>query len=112
MIVSYQWLRDYVAFDLTPAQLCEKLTTLGLESYIVSQHAPYLSEIIVGEILECVRHPQSDHLSICQVNIGADNPQQIVCGASNVAKGQRVPVALPGAVLPGGLEIKPVKLRG
>ena len=112
MIVSYQWLRDYVAFDLTPAQLCEKLTTLGLESYIVSQHAPYLSEIIVGEILECVRHPQSDHLSICQVNIGADNPQQIVCGASNVAKGQHVPVALPGAILPGGLEIKPVKLRG
>lgn len=112
MIVSYHWLHDYVAFDLTPEQLCEKLTTLGLESYVVSQYESYLNKIVVGEILECVRHPQSDHLSICQVNIGAETPQQIVCGASNVAKGQRVPVALPGAILPGGLEIKPVKLRG
>ncbi|MCF7801745.1 MAG: phenylalanine--tRNA ligase subunit beta [Candidatus Marinimicrobia bacterium] len=112
MIISYQWLRDYVDFDLTPAELCEKLTNLGLEAYVASQYEPFLNEIVIGEVIECVPHPNSDHLSICQVKVNADSIQQIVCGAPNVAQGQRVPVALQGTTLPGGLEIKPVKLRG
>ncbi|MCF7797524.1 MAG: phenylalanine--tRNA ligase subunit beta [Lentisphaeria bacterium] len=112
MIISYQWLRDYVEFTLSPEELCEKLTSLGLEAYVSSQYEPFLNEIIIGELVACQPHPDSDHLSICQVQVNQADIHQIICGAPNVAQGQRVPVALPGTMLPGGLEIKPVKLRG
>ena len=66
----------------------------------------------MGKVLTCERHPNADKLSVCTVDVGEEHPRTIVCGAPNVAAGQTVPVCLPGAVMPGGFEIKQVKLRG
>ena len=112
MQVSYQWLSEYVDLtNISPAQLADKMSRTGIEVEEVLPLDAGLKKIVVGEVLECVDHPNSDHLHICQVNIG-DEVTQIVCGAPNVAAGQKVIVALPGARIVDNIKIKKGKIRG
>src|SRR5690625_3948674 len=113
MLVSLNWLKNYVDLqDLTPEQLGEKITKSGIEvdgmEYIVNEKS---ENIVVGYVKECEQHPNADKLKLCQVDVG-EEVLQIICGAPNVAQGQKVVVAKPGAVLPGNFKIKKVKLRG
>ncbi|WP_134684695.1 phenylalanine--tRNA ligase subunit beta [Brevibacillus migulae] len=113
MRVSYQWLSEYVDLsDITPEELAEKLTRSGVEVDAVEYRNQGVSQVVVGYVKERSKHPDADRLSVCLVDAGQGEDLQIVCGAQNVAQGQKVPVALPGAKLPGGLNIKRSKLRG
>ncbi|NGQ94448.1 phenylalanine--tRNA ligase subunit beta [Brevibacillus sp. SYP-B805] len=113
MKVSYQWLSDYVDLsDITPHELAEKLTRSGIEVEAVEPRNLGVSHVVVGYVKERSKHPDADRLSVCIVDAGQGEDLQIVCGAANVAQGQKVPVALPGAKLPGGIVIKRSKLRG
>lgn len=117
MLISLQWLREFVPFKGTVQELAERLTMQGLEVEAIIDPFESIAAIVVGHVLECSPHPESDHLSVCSVDLGAcpagkDGPVQIVCGAPNVAKGQKVPVAPMGATMPGGMQIKKTKLRG
>jgi phenylalanyl-tRNA synthetase beta chain len=112
MRLSYQWLNDYVDIrDITPEELADALTRVGLEIEGIERRNQGVSGVVVGEVLHVEQHPNADRLRVCQVNVGEVEPYTIVCGAPNVAPGQRVPVALPGAILPGG-KIGKAKLRG
>jgi phenylalanyl-tRNA synthetase beta chain len=113
MYVSYKWLQDYV--DLTgisPEELAEKITRTGIEVEDVEKKGEKLKKIVVGHVLTCEDHPNSDHLHLCQVDIGEEEPVQIVCGAPNVAAGQKVIVAKAGARIAGNVKIKKGKIRG
>ena len=118
MNISYKWLKEYVDFDLTPQQTADALTSIGLEVGTVEEVQSVkggLKGLVVGEVLTCEMHPNSDHLHVCSVNIGEAEPSQIVCGAPNVAAGQKVIVATLGTVLYDGdqsFTIKRSKLRG
>lgn len=113
MLVSYKWLQEYVDLEnVTALELAEKITRSGIEVDGVEQLSKELKGIVVGEVLECEQHPQADKLKKCLVDIGEGTPVQIICGAPNVAKGQKVVVAKVGAVLPGNFKIKKAKLRG
>ena len=118
MNISYKWLKEYVDFDLTPQQTADALTSIGLEVGSVEEVQSIkggLKGLVVGEVLTCEMHPNSDHLHVCSVNIGEAEPSQIVCGAPNVAAGQKVVVATLGTVLYDGdqeFTIKRSKLRG
>lgn len=118
MNISYKWLRDYVDFDLTAQQVADALTSIGLEVGSVEEVQSIkggLEGIVIGEVLTCEPHPNSDHMHVCTVNIGSEEPQQIVCGAPNVAAGQKVVVATLGTKLYDGdqcFTIKRSKLRG
>lgn len=112
MKVSVKWLKSLVNFDDTPQELADKLTMAGIGVEGIENLGELLDEkIVVGEITEVQQHPDADKLSLCQVNVG-EEVLAIVCGATNVDKGLKVPVALPGSILPGGLKIKKAKLRG
>ncbi|MGM0903428.1 MAG: phenylalanine--tRNA ligase subunit beta [Bacillota bacterium] len=113
MLVSYKWLQDYV--DLTGVsaeELGEKITKSGIEVEGVETLNEGLKGIVVGHVLECEKHPNAEKLNKTLVDIGEEEPVQIICGAPNVAKGQKVAVATVGAVLPGNFKIKKAKLRG
>jgi phenylalanyl-tRNA synthetase beta chain len=114
MKISLQWLGNYVDLSgLSAAQVADALPMLGIEVESVSTAGlPPLQNVVIGEILSFEKHPAADKLAVCRVNAGGGEPLQIVCGAKNFKAGDRVPVALPGAVLPGGFEIKVSKLRG
>lgn len=118
MNISYKWLKEYVDFDLTPQETAEVLTSIGLEVGSVEEVETIkggLKGLYVGKVLTCEPHPNSDHLHITSVDLGKEAPQQIVCGAANVAVGQKVIVADLGCVLYDGDEsftIKRSKLRG
>lgn len=112
MNLSFQWLREFVPFDGTPAQLSDLLTFAGVEVEDVRQRGVEAGHVVVAQILESKQHPNADRLSVCQVDDGSGQPRQIVCGAKNYKVGDKVPLALPGAVLPGGIKIKEGKLRG
>ena len=118
MNISYKWLKEYVDFDLAPEAVAQALTSIGLEVGSVEEVQSIkggLKGLVVGEVLTCEMHPNSDHLHVCSVNIGEAEPSQIVCGAPNVAAGQKVIVATIGTVLYDGDEqftIKRSKLRG
>src|SRR4051812_47404256 len=113
MRVPLSWLRDYVDFDLPPERLAERLTLLGLEVQGIERIGADWSSVVVGELLEVVPHPRADRLNLTQVRVtGEDQPRQIVCGAHNIKAGQRVPVALPGAVLPGDKRIGVSTIQG
>ena len=118
MNISYKWLRDYVDFDLTAEEVARALTSVGLEVDGVEEVQSIkggLEGIVVGEVLTCEPHPNSDHMHVCQVNLGQAEPEQIVCGAPNVAAGQKVIVATLGTKLYDGdqcFTIKRSKLRG
>ncbi len=106
MRVPLSWLRDYVDVQLTPEQLAERLTLLGMEVKSVERWGSDWENVVVGELLAVERHPNADRLSLARVTTGDGTALEIVCGATNIAAGQRVPVALPGAVLPGGRRIE------
>ena len=118
MNISYKWLKEYVDFDLGAEQVAEALTSIGLEVGSVEEVPAIkggLQGLVVAEVLTCEPHPNSDHMHVCSVNIGAEEPVQIVCGAANVAQGQKVIVATLGTKLYDGDEcftIKRSKLRG
>ncbi len=113
MKVSYQWLSEYVDLTgVTPHELAEKLTRSGIEVEAVEPRNAGVSNVVVGYVKERSKHPDADRLSVCVVDAGQGEDLQIVCGAPNVAQGQKVPVALIGAKLPGGIHIKRSKLRG
>lgn len=118
MNISYKWLKEYVDFDLGAEQVAETLTSIGLEVGSVEEVQAIkggLQGLVVAEVLTCEPHPNSDHMHVCSVNIGAEEPVQIVCGAANVAQGQKVIVATLGTKLYDGEEcftIKRSKLRG
>ncbi|GGE17811.1 phenylalanine--tRNA ligase beta subunit [Marinithermofilum abyssi] len=113
MKISYEWLSEYVDLEgVTPEQIAEELTRGGIEVDIVEQRDAGVENVVVGYVMEAKQHPNADKLRVCQVDAGREEPLQIVCGAPNVARGQKVPVALHGAKLPGGVKIKNTKLRG
>lgn len=112
MLLSLNWLREFVPYTGDVATLAHRLTMLGLEVEEIRNPFAALSSIVVGYVAERLAHPSSDHLSVCKVDIGTGEMLDIVCGAPNVAAGQKVPVAPVGTVMPGGLEIKKAKLRG
>lgn len=113
MRVSYQWLSEYVDLnDVTPERLAELLTSGGLTVDAVTTRNQGVEGVVVGAVLACEQHSNADRLKVCQVDAGTGEILQIVCGAANVRAGVRVPVALVGAKLPGGVEIKRAKLRG
>ncbi|MDE6310185.1 MAG: phenylalanine--tRNA ligase subunit beta, partial [Muribaculaceae bacterium] len=118
MNISYKWLRNYVDCDLTPDELAAALTSLGLETGSVEEVESIrggLKGIVIGKVLTCDEHPNSDHLHITTVDLGDGQPTQIVCGAPNVAAGQTVVVATVGTTLYDGdkeFQIKKSKIRG
>lgn len=112
MLVSYEWLSQYVDLEgIAPEDIAEELNRTGIEVEVIYTRNPGVSGVVVGEVLFVEPHPKADRLKVCSVNVGKGQLLQIVCGAKNVAKGQRVPVALVGAKLPGGMQIKKAKLR-
>ncbi|MFC6165154.1 phenylalanine--tRNA ligase subunit beta [Lactiplantibacillus dongliensis] len=112
MRISYAWLRDYLKLDLPADELAEKIERTAVEVDGVIRPSEGLKKVVVGHVLECVPHPNSDHLHICQVDVGEADPIQIVCGAPNVAAGQMVIVALPNSWIGGHTKIKRSKMRG
>ncbi|MFT4058544.1 MAG: phenylalanine--tRNA ligase subunit beta [Legionella sp.] len=112
MKLSKLWLREWVNFSLTEDELASQLTMAGLEVDAVSPVAGPFTHVIVAEVLSTKPHPDADKLTLCEVNINADKPLQIVCGASNVRAGLKVALAMIGANLPGDFKIKESKLRG
>lgn len=113
MLVSFNWLKDYVQLsDITAVELAERLTRSGVAVDIVHQLNKGVSNVVVGHVVSREQHPDADKLSVCQVDVGEEELVQIVCGAKNVAQDQKVAVAKVGAVLPGNFKIKKAKLRG
>ncbi len=112
MILTRSWLEEWIDLsDISTDELCATLNAIGLEVDRVERFR-MPERIVVGKVLACEKHPDADKLNVCRVDVGDGDVRQIVCGASNVAAEMFVPVALVGATIPGGLEIKPVKLRG
>jgi len=112
MRISYAWLRDYLKLDLPADELAEKIERTAVEVDGVIRPSEGLKKVVVGHVLECVPHPDSDHLHICQVDVGEADPIQIVCGAPNVAAGEKVVVALPNSWIGNHTKIKRSKMRG
>lgn len=112
MFVSYKWLQEYVDLSgISADELAEKITKSGIEVEGVEKKSEGLKGIVIGHVVEREPHPNADKLNVCQVDLGSETVQ-IVCGAPNVDKGQKVAVATVGAVLPGNFKIKKAKLRG
>ena len=112
MRVPESWLRSFASPDWTSEEIADRLTMAGLEVEEASAAAPPFHGVVVAQVRSVARHPNADKLSVCEVDVGDGGLRTIVCGAPNVAAGMRVACALPGAELPGGFAIKPVKMRG
>ena len=112
MQVSIKWLKDYIDFDWSAEELADRFTMAGVPVENVIRADEGLDKVVTGRIEKLEKHPDSDHLQICQMNVGEKELIQIITGAQNVAEGQVVPVAMVGAHLPNGLHIKKGKLRG
>ena len=114
MKFSLNWLKDYVALEAPAAEIARAITFLGFEvEQVIATGLPALAHVVVGEVMARERHPNADKLSVCQVDVGpAGGAKTIVCGAQNYSVGDRVPVALPGAVLPGDFVIRQSRIRG
>jgi phenylalanyl-tRNA synthetase beta chain len=113
MRVPYEWLQEWVGTTLPARELGERLTMTGTKLEAVHAHGVGAVEhFLVGRVLDAARHPDADRLTVCSVDVGDGEPRQIVCGAPNVAAGQLVAVAGPGAVMPDGTKLKKAKLRG
>ncbi len=113
MLISCRWLARHIDLSgLTAEELANDLTIHTAEVEGVERFAPWLADVVVGEVVVCEPHPDADRLSLCRVNIGDGETLPIVCGASNVARGQKVAVARVGTVLPGDLKLKKTRIRG
>ena len=115
MKLSYNWLKDYIKCELSAQQIAEAMTSIGIEVDSVEEKEVIeggLKNVVVAQVLTCEAHPDSDHLHVTTVNDGGAQPVQVVCGAPNVAAGQKVLFAQLGAVLPGDFKIKKSKIRG
>src|SRR5271165_2737541 len=112
MKLSLNWLKEFLPLDQPVAEIVEALIFSGVEVEGIQQHGADFDNVIVAQIESFERHPNADRLSVCRVNDGSGLPRQIVCGAKNFSAGAKVPLALPGAILPGGVKIKASKLRG
>ena len=112
MLVSLKWLSEYVEVPENIKALCDKMDLTGTGVEGVERTGDNLAGVVVGHVVECAPHPDSDHMHVTKVNVGQDEPVQIVCGAPNMKLGIKVPVATLGAVLPGDFKIKKSKLRG
>ncbi|MBP5231493.1 MAG: phenylalanine--tRNA ligase subunit beta [Clostridia bacterium] len=112
MKVSLNWLKDYVNFPEDPRTFCEAMTMSGTKAEGYEDLSERMEGILVGRVNEIVRHPDSDHMFVCQIDVGGERPLQIVTGAQNVHKGDLVPVCTDGSRLPGGKVIRTGKLRG
>ena len=112
MKISLSWLRDYLRTDKPAAEISRILTDAGLEVGAIESNGVTTSKVVVAQVLESGQHPNADRLSVCKVDDGSGTPRQIVCGAKNYKVGDKVPLAQPGAVMPGDFKIKVGKLRG
>ncbi|ALC08518.1 phenylalanine--tRNA ligase subunit beta [Lactiplantibacillus plantarum] len=112
MRISTTWLRDYLKLDIPADELAEKIERTAVEVDGVIRPSEGLKKVVVGHVLTCEPHPDSDHLHVCQVDVGESEPLQIVCGAPNVAAGEKVIVALPNSWIGGHTKIKKSKMRG
>ena len=112
MLISNEWLKDYVDAGVTVQDLAERITRTGIEVDDIIDYTKDIKNLVVGYVQSKEKHPDADKLNICQVDIGDEEPVQIVCGAPNVDAGQHVIVAKVGGRLPGGIKIKRAKLRG
>lgn len=112
MKVSYDWLNEYLDLDVEPRDLAEKIARTSVDINDVYSLSDGLKKLVVGKVETCEPHPDSDHLHVCSVNVGEEEPLQIVCGAPNVAAGQKVIVALNGARIANNQKIKRGKIRG
>jgi phenylalanyl-tRNA synthetase beta chain len=111
MIVTYNWLREFVAFDLTPEELGSRLTMAGLEVDAMEYIGEGLDSVVVARLASVERHPDADRLTVCQVDTGSETVQ-VVCGAPNHKTGDLVALATVGTLLPGDFKIKKSKIRG
>ena len=115
MKLSYSWLKEYLECELTPAQVAEAMTSIGIEVDSLEEQEEIpggLAGVVVAKVVECTEHPDSDHLHVTKVDAGTGELLQVVCGAPNVAAGQKVLFATIGTVLPGDFKIKKSKIRG
>lgn len=113
MLVSYKWLNELIDIkDITPDELSDKMSRSGIEVEEVNVAKEGLKKIVVGDVKECKPHPDSDHLSVCQIDVGEEELYQIVCGAPNIRAGKKVIVALPNSRITGNVKIKKGKMRG
>ncbi len=112
MLISNEWLKEYVTIDDSVSNLAERITRTGIEVDDLIDYTKDIKNLVVGSVKSKEKHPDADKLNVCQVDIGEDEPVQIVCGAPNVDAGQYVIVAKVGGRLPGGIKIKRAKLRG
>ena len=111
MIVTYNWLKEFVDFSYSPQELCDRLTMAGLEVDALVEIGGGLDSVVVARLEAVEKHPEADRLTVCQVNTGQD-VVQVVCGATNHSTGDLVALAQPGTVLPGDFKIKKSKIRG
>src|ERR1044071_9213504 len=112
MKFSVNWLREFVDLPKNPEEIAELLTRAGIESKNIETRGANVDKVIVSQITASSRHPNADRLTVCEVDDGSGAKRQIVCGATNYKPGDKVPLALPGAKLPNGTEIRKSKLRG
>jgi phenylalanyl-tRNA synthetase beta chain len=112
MKFSVNWLREFVDLPKNPEEIAEVLTRAGIETKNIEMHCAKVEQVIVSQITTSSRHPNADRLTVCEVDDGSGAKRQIVCGATNYKVGDKVPLALPGAKLPNGTEIRKSKLRG
>ena len=112
MLASIDWLKKYVDINVTPEELAEKLTRVGLEVESVNYLGAGLEGVITGKVTQIERHPNSDHLWVCMMDYGSGEIVQILTGAQNVHQDDIVPVAVVGSQLPNGMKLKKAKMRG
>ena len=112
MKVPMKWLKEYVDINLPAKEYASRMIMTGTAVEGIDKTGEQFDNVVVGYVVSCVDHPNSDHLHICMVDVGGPEPIQIVCGAPNVHAGMRVAAALDGAHLPGGVKIKKSKMRG
>jgi phenylalanyl-tRNA synthetase beta chain len=112
MKFSVNWLREFVDLPKNPEEIAEVLTRAGIETKNIEIHGAKVEQVIISQITASSRHPNADRLTVCEVDDGSGTKRQIVCGATNYKVGDKVPLALPGAKLPNGTEIRKSKLRG
>ena len=112
MIISENWLREWIALDFDTTELVRVLNMGGLEVESVHRAGPALNQVVVGRIVSVEAHPNADKLRICQVDAGGPSPVGVVCGATNARKGLLAPLALVGATLPDGNSVERAQIRG